>query len=124
MALRTYSGGYHASTPIRCYILTTMSITVSLSIMKFVAINNFIYLGLSILSSLVILLISPIGTPNKPLDEIEINIYRKKTIIVWCVEISVALMSFVLNVTEIHTSIVFAQVLISIALVFGKVQYH
>jgi accessory gene regulator B len=101
-----------------------MSITVSLSIMKFVAINNFIYLGLSILSSLVILLISPIGTPNKPLDEIEINIYRKKTIIVWCVEISVALMSFVLNVTEIHTSIVFAQVLISIALVFGKVQYH
>lgn len=77
-----------------------------------------------IVSSLVILVLSPVGTANKPLDEIEIKIYRKKTIIVWCIEICVALVLFVLNVTDIYISIVLAQVLISLALIFGKVQYY
>ncbi|MCH5297912.1 MAG: accessory gene regulator B family protein [Ruminococcus sp.] len=122
MAIRTYSGGYHAKAPIRCYIFTTISIAATLSVMKFVVINRFICLGLLILSSLVIILFSPIGTENKPLDEIEKIIYRKKTVIVWCIEVCAALVFIVLNITEIHTAIVLAQILISIALIFGKVQ--
>lgn len=122
MILRTYSGGYHAKTPIRCYFLTTISIAAGLSAMKFILINKFIYLGLLILSSLIIITLSPIGTANKPLDEIEKIIYKKKTIIVWCIESCVALLFIVFNTTEIHSSIVLAQTLVSIALISGKVQ--
>lgn len=122
MILRTYSGGYHAKTPIRCYFFTTISIAAGLSAMKFIVINRFIYLGLLILSSLIIITLSPIGTANKPLDEIEKIIYRKKTIIVWCIETCVALLFIVFNTTEIHSSIVLAQTLVSIALISGKVQ--
>ena len=122
MILRTYSGGYDAKTPIRCYFLTTISIAAGLSAMKFIVINRFIYLGLLILSSLIIITLSPIGTANKPLDEIEKIIYRKKTIIVWCIETCVALLFIVFNNTEIHSSIVLAQTLVSIALISGKVQ--
>lgn len=71
MALRSYSGGYHAKTPLQCYLLTVMSILAALSIMKFITIDRFICLGLLVLSSVVILLLSPIGSKNKPLDEIE-----------------------------------------------------
>ena len=46
MALRSYSGGYHASTSLRCYFLTVMSISTALSIMKFININRIICLGL------------------------------------------------------------------------------
>lgn len=122
MALRSYSGGYHASTSLRCYILTVMSISAALSIMKFIAVNRFICLGLLVLSSVIILLLSPIGTKNKPLDEIEKIIYRKKTIIVWSVETCAALVFIVLNNTEIHIAITLAQVIISIALVFGNIK--
>lgn len=122
MALRSYSGGYHANTPLQCYLLTVMSISAALSIMKFITIDRFICLGLLVLSSVVILLLSPIGTANKPLDEIEKIIYRKKTIIVWSVETCVAIVFIILDITEIHIAITLAQVIISIALIFGNLQ--
>ena len=124
MALRSYSGGYHASTSLRCYILTVMSISAALSIMKFIAVNRFICLGLLVLSSVVILLLSPIGTKNKPLDEIEKIIYRKKTIIVWSVETCASIVFIILDITEIHIAITLAQVIISIALIFGKTKNY
>lgn len=122
MALRSYSGGYHANTPLHCYLLTVMSISAALSIMKFITIDRFICLGLLVLSSVVILLLSTIGSKNKPLDEIEKIIYRKKTIIVWSVEICVAIVFIILDITEIHIAIMLAQVIISIALIFGNLQ--
>lgn len=122
MALRSYSGGYHANTPLHCYLLTVMSISAALSIMKFITIDRFICLGLLVLSSVVILLLSPIGSKNKPLDEIEKIIYRKKTIIVWSVETCVAIVFIILDITEIHIAITLAQVIISIALIFGNLQ--
>lgn len=54
MALRKYSGGYHANTPIQCYALTTLAILAALLVMKFIFVNRFICLGLMVLSSLVI----------------------------------------------------------------------
>lgn len=122
MALRSYSGGYHANTPLHCYLLTVMSISAALSIMKFITIDRFICLGLLVLSSLIIITLSPIGTANKPLDEIEKIIYRKKTIIVWSVETCVAIVFIILDITEIHIAITFAQEIISIALIFGNLQ--
>lgn len=122
MALRSYSGGYHANTPLHCYLLTVMSISAALSIMKFITIDRFICLGLLVLSSVVILLLSPIDSKNKPLDEIEKIIYRKKTIIVWSVETCVAIVFIILDITEIHIAITLAQVIISIALIFGNLQ--
>ena len=120
--LRTYSGGYHASTPLRCYCLSVMSISIALSVMKFVIVNNYIYLGLWILSSLVIILFSPVDNVVKPLDEIEKIIYKKKSIIVWCIESCIAFIFFMLQITEIHKSIVLAQLIISVAIVLGKIQ--
>lgn len=124
MALRSYSGGYHANTPLHCYLLTVMSISAALSIMKFITIDRFICLGLLVLSSVVILLLSPIGSKNKPLDEIEKIIYRKKTIIVWSVETCVSIVFIILDITEIHIAITLAQVIISIALIFGKTKNY
>ena len=124
MALRSYSGGYHANTPLHCYLLTVMSISAALSIMKFITIDRFICLGLLVLSSVVILLFSPIGSKNKPLDEIEKIIYRKKTIIVWSVETCVSIVFIILDITEIHIAITLAQVIISIALIFGKTKNY
>lgn len=100
MALRSYSGGYYASTSLRCYTLTVASIFAVLSTMKSIAINRFTCLGLLVLSSVIILLLSPIGVKYKPLDDIEKIIYRKNTIIGWSVETCAALVLIVINITE------------------------
>lgn len=123
MTLRSYSGGYHASTSIRCYIFSVISIVAGLSVMKLVEVNRFVCLVLLILSSIIILVLSPIETVNKPLDEIEKIIYKKKVIFVWSIEVCIALLFIVLNITEIHISIVLAQMLIGVALILGRLQY-
>ena len=123
MILRSYSGGYHASTSIGCYLLSTFSIVAVLSVMKFTEINNFICIGLLLLSGIVIILLSPVSTINKPLDSIECVVYRKKSILIWCAETCAALVFMGFGMTKASVCIVLAQVLISIALVFGQIQY-
>lgn len=122
MILRAYSGGYHASTPIKCYLFSTFSIAVALSVMKFIEINNFICIGLLLLSGIVIILLSPVSTVNKPLDNIERVVYRKKAIFIWCTETCAALIFIGFNISKVSVCIMLAQVLISIALVFGQTQ--
>lgn len=122
MILRSYSGGYHASTPIRCYLFSIFSIVAALSVMKFTEINNFICIGLLLLSGMVVILLSPVSTVNKPLDNIERVVYRKKAIFIWCAETFVAFAFIGFNISKVSICIMLAQVLISIALVFGQIQ--
>lgn len=81
MALRTYAGGYHASTPMGCYLLTSSIIAIALSVLKYIEINIFVCVGLLIISGVVILILSPVASENKPLDNIEFVIYRKKQLL-------------------------------------------
>lgn len=119
MVLRTYTGGYHAKTPVRCYITTLISIIITLSVIKFIPINRFVCLGLLIFSCLLIMLLSPIGCSNKPLDEIEVVVYKRRAVIICIVEASAALILLALNIPFVYIPIVFSHTLIGIALILG-----
>ena len=120
MVIRTYAGGYHASTQKRCYLLTASIIIATLSVIKYVEINNYICLILLSISSVIILMFSPVGSENKPLDDIEIVIYRKKTIIVWCVEFLIAIAFILVSMKEISICITLAQVDLALCLLSAK----
>lgn len=120
MVIRTYAGGYHASTQKKCYLLTTSIIIATLSVIKYVEINNYICLMLLSISSVIILMLSPVGAENKPLDNIEIVIYRKKTIIVWCMEFLIAIVFILIDFKEISICITLAQVDLALSLFSGK----
>ena len=123
MALRSYAGGFHASTPVKCYFLTSiLSITV-LSVMKYVEMSNFICLGLLVVSSVVIFSLSPVEAQNKPLDDIEKIIYRKKAIIVWGIESVIALVSAILKMNDILLCIAMAQFTLGLSQVIGVTIY-
>ena len=76
--LRIYAGGYHASTPVKCYRLSFL-----ISIIVFYIINR-LNLGIMILtfvfllSSIIILILSPLETHNKPLDQAEYKFFKQK----------------------------------------------
>lgn len=122
IALRKYAGGYHTTTPLRCYLLTNIVILSALSVMKYIKINIFIYLGLFVISSLIILALSPVESKNKELDEIERIIYRKKTICIWFIEAFLTMLSFMLMHYEISICIIMAVIILGVSLLLGKME--
>lgn len=80
-SLRQYSGGYHADGQKKCFVLSTLMLIISLSIIK--SIKNFpqLILPLSIITLISIVYVfaaAPIDTPNKRLDKDEIRVYGKR----------------------------------------------
>lgn len=122
MLLRKYAGGYHASTPLGCYLLTTLIITVALSVMKYFEISILIYLVLLMVSSVIVYMLTPVEAVNKELDKIEKMIYRKKTILTWIVEVSLAIGVFILKHYEISICIFMAVIMVGISLVTGHIE--
>ena len=123
-SLRLYAGGYHASTPMRCYALTVASIIVVLLAVKYVSFSVFCLISLFIMSSNVILLLAPVDTMNKRLDEVEHIHYRKRAIIVWAVECLIAISAAVLHSIPVLESIIFSQLTIAMSLICGELQNY
>lgn len=124
MLLRKYAGGYHASTPLRCYLLTTLIITVALSVMKYIEINYFIYWGLFISSSIVTFLLSPMESENKRLDDIERIVYRKQTFLIWCAEVSIAVIFVLFKFNEMSICIITAELTLGLSQIIGNIEKH
>ena len=79
---RRYAGGYHAKTPLRCYIYSNALIFAALLIIKFLSLGIFICGCLSVISGTIIFFLTPVEAANKPLDEKERTVYRIRTRII------------------------------------------
>lgn len=86
--LRTYSGGYHASTTIRCYIVSSAIMVAWLSIFKWVKLPTNYYAITFFFSIIICWYLSPVDTKNKAVDDLEKKVFKKNHIpyylfIVW-----------------------------------------
>ena len=87
-SIRVYAGGYHASTQLRCYAISVFTVVDSLLIIKYMNINDMICICSIILLCVVIAFFSPVQDLNKPLDDIERKVYKKRAIVImvgWCI---------------------------------------
>lgn len=90
--VRIYAGGYHASSPQRCWAFSSIILFIVLLLLKMIPENThnvFTLLGMSI----IIVLLSPVDTKSKSLSANERKVYRFRTIIVLTIEI---ILSFIL----------------------------
>jgi len=120
--LRSFAGGYHAKTPLRCYILSVLLLTAIALAIKYVDLHIYFQLGLLISASITVFLLSPVGNENKPLDELEKKIYKRKTIVICISEISTAIVLLCLNFTVLAVSMIWAVVVCAGMLILGKVK--
>lgn len=95
--LRSYAGGFHAKSAIRCYIYSMVIIVLILLVIRFAPITNLIYIIIAIANSVVILRLAPVQDHNKPLDQIECKVYKFKTLIVWSVEVILLIVALCLD---------------------------
>ena len=120
---RKYSGGFHASTELRCFIISSLSILCSVSLIKTFEIKDLrvpfiIFLAAA---SAVIIIFSPLDTDEKPLTEDEKVLFRKKSFLVLGVLLAVCIATFP-KIRFISYSAGTAVILESVFLSLGKLK--
>ena len=90
--LRECSGGYHARTPLKCYILSCGTVITFLCLLLLIPTDKTQYsIILAVISSLVLFFIVPVGTENKPLSDAEVTYYRSKAGFIIIIELGLVL---------------------------------
>ena len=121
--IRRYAGGIHASSELKCEIISTTSIFISLLCVKSNVMFNIQIptLILTFFASIVIFILCPLDTPEKPLTKEELRYFRKISLIVLAIMLSIIIISIVIKLT-IAYPICFSIILESVFLVAGKIK--
>lgn len=123
-AFRKYAGGYHSKTRLGCFALTNAVVLVVLSVMKYLRVNISIYLGLYLMSVLIIFMFAPVETENKKLDSIERVIYRKRAIIVLIVQSIIVGVLLIFKWYVISKCIILGGIALCCSMIFGMLNTY
>lgn len=120
--VRTYAGGYHARTPMACYLLSMPVTTAVLLAVKWLPWSGYLCAMVLFCSTVTIGLLAPVADPNKPLIEQEILVYRKRARMFTALLTGAAIMLWVGGFEQIALSIIMALGLAAVMLVLGAIK--
>lgn len=109
--LRKYSGGYHAETYLKCFILSDLTFICAVALIKYGVIDSGVYRASGLAASGILYFLGPVDSPNKPLSKKEKQIYYKKEKITICIVVIICIIMYVMNITEIEKAIESAVIL-------------
>lgn len=126
IAIRKFAGGYHAKTPVNCYIFSVISISVILALMRLMirinCLNLLIILTIIEVSLFAIILtLSPLDTENNKLSCREKSLYKKTLIIITLLLIILSLLFLFLN-SVLFIAMFFGVFLATLVLIIRKIQ--
>ncbi len=121
---RMYCGGYHADTKIRCAIssvllmisVVILSKVIPLYILPILSIIAFVF------SCTVILFLAPLGSANKPLDEDEKTVYKKRARFILIIILIVAVITFIMQAYKCFFMLALGLLAESFLLVLEKIK--
>lgn len=121
--LRSFAGGYHAKNPLRCYIFSViMLIVVSIGMNYLLYMEDWVYYVVLATSVSVMFILAPVEDRNKPLDETEHKVYKRRTTLIAVIELIIALLLKLLISDSLFVAIVYSFVVLSLMLIAGKVK--
>lgn len=120
--LRSFAGGYHAKTPVRCYILSLIMITVVLAGTKYLPFTNVVYYVILAVTVLIVLLLSPVEDKNKSLNRTENKVYKKSVMIITATELVICLILRLTNYNGLFILVIYSFGVLSFMLVVGKIK--
>lgn len=122
--LRSFAGGYHAKTPLRCYIFSViMLIVVSIGI-KYLYLADLLCFSILAAALLVVIFLSPVEDKNKPLLKMEHKVYKRRVIFIAMVELAMGLLLKLANLDNLFVIIVYSFMVLSFMVVLGKIKNH
>ena len=120
--IRVYAGGYHARTKLRCYIFSVLMLISVCYILKLYLLKSYLSIGiLAIISSGIILYLAPVEDKNKILDEIEIEVYTKRTIRNLIIVLIVLCITLIFNKINLSACICISLLCNGVILILGKI---
>ena len=124
MPLRSFCGGYHAKTHLRCYIYSVIMITSILLVAKYTAFNIVLYEVLVLISLIIILLLAPVEDENKKLDSVEKRVFRKRAYIIAFLEVLLYHIFLLTHLTYCYIILCIALFSLSILMVIGFIKNY
>lgn len=91
--LRRYTGGIHANNALNCYISSCITYIAALVCIRYYNVPGSVTTVLILCSSAVLWILAPIEAKNKPLDELERKVFRRRShiMIIVCFAVFAAL---------------------------------
>lgn len=120
--LRSFAGGFHAKTPLRCYIFSIIMLIVVSTGIKYPFLTEWVYCAVLVASFVIVLILSPIEDKNKPLDELENKVYKKRTIIIAAIELAFSILFKLIGLDFLFITLVYSFVVLGFMLIAGKVK--
>ncbi len=122
MMIRPYAGGYHARTPKMCYVFSLFMVSAVLLWMKLVPVGILVYSLIYIISSIAIIKLSPVEDENKPLDNVERVVFRKRAINSYIILSVLSLIFWIVGFVELSICVILALFVLAIMLVLGELK--
>lgn len=124
MPLRSFCGGYHAKTHLRCYIYSVIMITCILLVAKYFAFNIVLYEILVLISLIIILLLAPVEDEKKKLDNVEKRVFRKRAYIIAFLEVLLYQLFWFMHLMNCCKMISTALFSLSILMIIGAIKNY
>lgn len=116
---RVYAGGYHASTPLRCWLVSLLVLILSLLILRTVYLYTVLFAIISVLSAIFIMAFMPVADKNKPLKMWEKKKYKKRGIIVFVLALSAVVIFILVHAERLAFSVCCSWIMLCISLLLG-----
>lgn len=121
--LRSYSGGFHMESYIPCLLLSCMSLTGILCIVKFFSVTPLFPCILYVISLVVIKVIGSVDHPNRNVDDEDNLFFNRRANIVMLISFIIFIALLLSNNTRYLLLEALVFTLMSISLIIGKIQY-
>lgn len=122
--IRRYAGGFHASTEIKCAIISAFSILASIVVIRVSKIydTRTILFSTSLASAVCIFCLSPLDTAEKPLSEKEFISFRRISRLILMIILSIIILSYVFDVKLLIIPSSLSLILESLLLIAGIIK--
>ena len=122
--IRTSAGGIHASSELKCEVATTLSLLSCLGIVKLCDLYNLkiVIIILTIVATILIFLLCPLDTPEKPLTTKEKKYFRKKSWIILLIILTIICLSLCFKINALIYPCCMSLILEGILLFLGKIK--
>lgn len=120
--MRTYAGGYHATTQLRCFLISIIIVTSTFLGMKYITWTSFICWLLIIVSIITIRLLSPVEDVNKPLTKTENTNYQNKAVVILNGVVGIAFVVWFMGQSKVLACISSTLFVVSMMLLVGEIK--
>lgn len=118
--LRPVAGGFHARTQKKCYFYSILLLVLALGILRWEQWNVKNCMLVVVVSGVIIFKLAPVEDENKPLDDIEVVVYKHRSGLIFGVLAFAVSILLLINKIEIASCISVSIMTASVMLVLGE----